>query len=268
MRWLIPMAGILLALEPIAAQAAEAPRLFHITCPGRWPGVERRGTRLSYAHLWFDAQIPFGPWDVTIDPPNLDTTVLIDCAYGKGGPNKWPDTSPLRITVAVPGHVQRCSDPVNSGNDTRGCTTAPEADGTIGPVKLYIAEPITLATTLLGFGLRHTRDEVLATAASAGFACGEDRTATEVEAPQTCTRGADRVTVHFKNGRSAKVRQFGPSDTAEWSQLYQGIVVRFGLLRTYGDAPEPAEIWQQPGSAAAIAVWPGALTLSDTEAAK
>ena len=264
------MAAALLSSPPVSAAVVAAPAPYRIGCPETWPGPEQRGARLSYAFPWFDHVFVFGPWDVTIDPPSLDTTILLDCAYGHPEPKTrfhGPQESPLRITVAVPGHVRRC------GGDTVGrnvvkCETVPEFDGTIGPVKLYIAERITLATTLLGFGLRRTRDEVLATAASAGFACGEDRTTTEVETPQTCTRGADRVTVHFKNGRSAKVSQFGPSDTAEWSQLYQGIVFRFGLLRKYGDAPKPAEIWQQPGSPAAIAVWPGALILSDTEAAK
>ena len=72
-----------------------------------------------------------------------------------------------------------------------------------------------------------------------------------------CTRGQDHVAVTFKNGRSAKIQQFGPSDRAEREQFYQRIVFRFGL-----------EIWQQPGSPAVIAIRPGALILSDTEAAK
>lgn len=144
------------------------------------------------------------------------------------------------------------------------CETAPEADGTIGPVRLYIAEPITLATTLLDFGLRRPRDEVLAIATKAGFACSEDG----AEAPLTCTRGSDRVAVTFKNGRSAKVQQFGPTDKAEREHFYQRIVFRFGLLRTYDDDPEPPEIWQQHGSPARITAWSWGIVLTDMDAAK
>ena len=127
----------------------------------------------------------------------------------------------------------------------------------------------TAASTAIRRGpdRRWPRDEVLATASAAGFTCGEEK-GDDAEAALRCTRGPDRVTVHFKTGRSAKIQRFGPEDKAERDQFYQRIVFRFGLLRTYDDGPEPPEVWRQPGSPARITAWSGAIILTDTEAAR
>ena len=262
---LTAVALTLLAPPPLAA--AEAPKTLRITCPETWPGPESRGARLSWSTAYFDTDSEFGPDDSDIAPP-YDTSTLLDCAYGNV-PHIHAH-SPLRITVAVPGHARRCRPGWQIADMPVWCDTVPDADGTIGPIRLYVAERITLATSLLGFGLRQDRDEIAATASKAGFACteapvGGDRTIFH------CGRDGQQVAVHLRQGRSTKVEVSEPSPRPGQAHLADQIILRIGLRSIMGDEQEGlVSTWQEPGSPARITIQrPGEgsiITLSDTSA--
>ncbi len=210
---------------------------------------------LTYASPWYDARSSFGPDDVDVVPsyaPNrVDSTILLDCGYGYP-PGKKSRTdayySPFRITVAVPGHALRC---IWDHYPVIGCDTAPEADGTIGAAKQYKAERINLSTTLLGFGLRSSRDDVQAVAATSRFVCSET-TPKNDKVILSCTRDQDRIDVHLQGGRSVEVVQFGPDDKPERARYYDQIVFRFGLQRELSTSNGVHEVWQEQGSLARI----------------
>lgn len=253
----------LLGCLPLAA--ADAPTTLHVTCPDTWPGPERPGILLSYSSAYFDTSSAFGPDDSVVSPP-YDTSALLDCAYGNV-PHIHAD-SPLRITVAVPGHVHQCRSGRQINDTPVWCDTRPEADGTLGPVRLYLAERVTIATTLMGFSLRSDRKDIATVASSAGFTCTEEAVGNERETFY-CVRNGQQVAIHMRQGRSIELEVVGPADELDQARFYDDAVLRFGLRREYEhNGREVTEIWQEPGSPARFTVtWPAdhiAVTLRDT----
>jgi hypothetical protein len=162
------------------------------------------------------------------------------------------------MTVLVPGRARRCDNPPH-GPLSSWCDTTPEADGTIGPIRIYIAERPTLATTLLGFGLRQGRGNIRSVADAGGFTCTEDSDLWH------CTSEHDRIDILFKNGRSVAVRRLLPRDQPGQGGAYDRTIYRFGLRRQFDFN---SEIWQEPTSPARITFVrdkdPMVLTLEDT----
>ena len=177
----------------------------------------------------------------SIIPPDYERSTLIDCAYGGAAPgSRFRDGEPsdLRMTVLVPGRARRCGSTPHTFSTW--CDTEPEADGTIGPIRIYIAERPTLATTLMGFGLRQGMDEIHRAATVGGFSCSN-----ESGTLLHCQSGHDRIDVVLKDGRSVAIRWLLPRDKPGHGGEYDRTVYRFGLNRDLGHS---AEIWQEPKS--------------------
>ena len=96
--------------------------------------------------------------------------------------------------------------PARRGSNLRWCDTALEEDGSIGPIRIYVAEPVTLKTRLRGFALRRDRDGILAAAADNDFHC-----TAESGDSLACTGRQGMVSIHFFNGLSFKIVQIWPS---------------------------------------------------------
>ncbi len=241
---------------------AETPQgLLRVSCPAIWPGPEHQGEKLTWANNWIYGG-ENGP-DAPLVPPEYDTQVELDCAYGYLGSKagyRGGFSSPLRLTVAVPGHAKRCDGPLE-GHNPRWCDTAPEADGTIGPILIYVAQRVTLDTTFLGFSLRQDKARISSFVETAGFHCAE--TAADV---LECTRNEDRVAVHFVGGRSFKIEMFLPKTVDSWTYATH----RFGLHMDFVGSKTEGQRWLTPGQPAVVSrsnVDLRLLTLLDTEAA-
>jgi hypothetical protein len=186
----------------------------------------------------------FGELDAVI-PPRYERTTVLDCAYGEAAPGsrfRGGTLSALRMTVLVPGHARRCDGPTG-GPRSSWCDTAPEADGTIGPIRIYIAERPTLATTLLGFGLRQSKGDVRTVAEAGGFTCAEESDTWH------CTGAHDRIDIRFEDGRSVSVRWLLPRDKPGEGGTYDRTIYRFGLERGEAfDIPGEPDLWQEPKS--------------------
>jgi len=230
--------GGLIAAAVIPANAAEA--LFRITCPDRWPGPDHRGIALSFSERWFDSQTVFGP-DGSIVPPPNERSALLDCAYGeaaRGSRLHGGVFSDLRMTVQVPGRARRCDNPPH-GPRSSWCDTAPDKDGTIGPIRIYIAERPSLATSLLGFRLRQSAGDIRSVADAGGFTCIDDSDIWH------CISEHDRIDILFKGDRSVAVRWLLPRDKPGEGGAYDRTVYRFGLRRQFDFN---FETWQEPKS--------------------
>ena len=225
------MAIALMLLPPPPLAATEVSKTLRITCPEKWPGPARQGARLSWSTAYFDTDSELGPDDSDIPPP-YQTSTLLDCAYGTA-PHIHED-SPLRITVAVPGHARRCRPGWQMTDTPVWCDTVPDADGSIGPIRLYVAERVTLATSLLGFRLRQGRDEIAAAASNAGFACTDEVIGGD-RAIVHCVREGQQAAIRLRQGRSTKVQLSEPAPKPGQAPLADQVILRIGLRRTMGD---------------------------------
>ncbi len=234
--------GAVIACGGSPANAAEA--LLRITCPDQWPGPDHRGVRLSYSTAWYDSRAMFGEWEHLV-PPDDERSALLDCAYGGAAPGsrfRGGAFSDLRMTVQIPGRARRCTGGV-AGPPSSWCDTAPEADGTIGPIRIHLAQRPTLATTLLGFGLRRSVDEILAAAAAGGFTCSQE------SGTLHCASAHDRIDAVVRDGHSVAVRWLLPRDKSGQGGAYDRTVFRFGLNRGRAfDVPGEPDLWQEPKS--------------------
>jgi len=231
-------AGILIALSGLGAADDGPGGRLRVECPASWPGPDRQGTNLSYAGVWINGTSLQGP-DI---PDELEPgEVELDCAYGRGG-----ELSPLHITVVVPGADVRCHEP--KGRDLGfWCNASATAGAT---ARRYVAEPVTPATRLLGFGLGQRAADIAAR--GDGFACEGGP-----EGPIVCRRGADEITVRFADGRASAMEWRRGSDEA-FSDVYHALLLRFGLFRDQHIPPAHMETWQTPGQPVALDVeWYG-----------
>jgi hypothetical protein len=228
--------------------------IYDIACPDEWPGERDHGVRLSSSERWFDGRTMFKPSDIVVSFAR-DKSILLDCAYGAA-------ESGLRLTVQIPGFARTCGKP-SPGHRSSWCTTQPEAGGTIGPIRIYIAERPDLETSLMGFRLRMAPNQIRAVAKDSGFACAE--------ASETlrCTRESDRINIVFQDGRSVAIHWLQPHDQPGDGGRYDQVITRFGLHRaTAADTPGRPDLWQQPNSPVRVTFAgdtdPMVLTLEDT----
>ena len=219
--------AILVALFPIFPLASENTGTFRLGCPPVWPGMPSE--KLSYANEWVDLEYEIGPGR---NIQNSEGEVELDCAYGKEAGQSF-----RRITVVLPKEPLRCAGP-RDGKIMRYCEFTMSPEGGIGPVSWYIAEPITLSTRLLGFGLRMTTDQISAQASSSGFSCAREDNGENM----LCKRAIDLVSMTFKQGKTSEINWTHNIDKSSKGEFYRSVILRFGLERDYKDWPE-TEAW-------------------------
>lgn len=260
------MLGAVAAFAGMPAHAASG--YFDITCPDHWPGAADKGARLSYSRPWLNTRTMLEADDYSI-PYTGEGSVLLDCAYGAAPPGsrqRGGAFSDLRLTIQVPGLPQRCGQPSGTSRSS-WCTAESAYDGTIGPIRIHIAQRPTLDTTLLGFGLRLGEDRLRAIAAHGGFTC------TEAPGLLHCAKATDRIDVVIKDGQSVAVHWLMPEDQPGSGGAYDRVVYRFGLRRsTADDSPGRPDVWQEPNSPVRVTFLGGGnpmvLTLEDIAALK
>lgn len=219
--------------------------LYRVRCPAFWPGSGKDALKLTYSRAHYRVGIPFGPDDTDVQEMSQHS-ILLDCAYGalplKGA--AWDyntESSPWRLTITIPGRARKCGFGDITPYRDMWCDTAREADGTIGPIQMHIAEIPSLSTTLLGFGLRQSMDAIRATAAASGFSCADDGTNAEA---LHCRHNADSVDVEFLNGRSRAVHRFLTRDSNEQAGNLDRTFLRFGLNYKHNGSDYETDIWQ------------------------
>jgi len=231
------MAGVVIAFS-LSAHASEwQSGRIEVRCPATWPGPSQRGEKLSYAEAWTGESSFMGP---EVDETPADGGIFLDCAYGS-----QKEASPNHLTIIVPGRTILCHD-TKGGLMVRWCDTAPEADGTIGPILTYIAEPVTPSTRLAGFWLGMTVGQ--ASARGDGFECareGEDHLA--------CRRSTDTMTLALRGDQVVSMKWRITGSDADRQAAYHAFVLRFG---TYYDwQPEfHQDIWYTPGQPVELGV--------------
>ena len=158
---------------------------------------------------------------------------MLDCAYGPKGV-----FGPHHITVVIPGRDILCHE-TKGRRVERWCDTAREVDGTIGPIQMYIAEPVTPATRLAGFRLGQSADEILA--GGNGLSCGQ-----EAADRLVCRRGPEVVTLSLAEGQVMRMEWRHTGTLTERYAAYHAFVLRFGL---YGDCwvHLDRDTWRTPG---------------------
>lgn len=139
-----------------------------VGCPLYWPESIMPRAAAKKAEVWMYAVSNLHPTDDNSYPVEMTKPngISIDCQYTNG----------RRLTVAVPGITRYCEAEYVPGGEHLSpkaegavCLTRPAADGTMGPIRIYIVEPVTLAIRIDGLGLRMSRAEILAVAEARGF---------------------------------------------------------------------------------------------------
>jgi len=236
---LLLLAGLIGALSSSCRAAETAAERITIQCPATWPGPEHRGEKLSYANAWTGDTSYMGP---EVDDGPAPGEVMLDCAYGpKGG------IEPRHITVVIPGRDILCHE-TKGRQMVRWCDTAREADGSLGPIQMYIAEPVTPASRFAGFHLGQSVDEILA--GGNGFSCGQ-----EAADRLVCRRGPELVTLLLAEGHAARMEWRHTGTQAERYTTYHAFILRFGLSSDSLAHQDPAdagtwntsETWRTPG---------------------
>jgi len=216
--------------EVSAAEPRRAP-LALITCPETWPGLDAPGLPVTHALPTSDFQVGGFPddgygYDWIGKGPG---EVQMDCGYGSDG---YKTTR--RITVLVPGYPTRCEWHRKAGAKgtlVLGCQTAPGPDGFLGEVRWRMAEQVSLVTTLQGFGLRRTPEEIRATADGRGYAVA----AASAEGPPRVfhlTRDGERLEVTFTDGLSSLVIWLAPDGAPASKAFFDQAKLRFGITST------------------------------------
>ncbi|WP_155801835.1 hypothetical protein [Magnetospirillum molischianum] len=207
---------------------------YRVECPAFWYGPNGLTKPLTYALEWL------GPFEA-ISAPDFDISrapfggLLIDCAYGDKD-----NLSPFRITVQVPGKARVCFSKGHGAKpgQTKGfvCLTKVDDGGFLGPVKMFVAEPVSRRTRLSGFGLRTSKADVFAVAERDGWSIlgqsDEDLSLTREGRDIRILMGAD--------GLTREIIEIISDDPTLRSALCDGVVTRFGLRRRW---PQGDDVW-------------------------
>lgn len=262
--WHAVMALATVLAIPIAANAGEpASTHFTIACPAVWPGSDAPGAQLHWGDVWTDYEGQLEPAGGGALPPGLSKVVQMDCAYSKY------KAYPRHITINVPGHVSMCRIKAHGEKaEALTCETQPDADGTMGPVVMQIAEPVTLATQLNGFRLRQTPEAIRKQADASGYMAAGDGHLLRLSHDQ------ERVEVTFSKatGLSRLVAIIVPQNRA--TGIAPPVIMRFGvfgsLVFTDSSLGWSDRQWTTPGQPAIVRYHPfdnaptGTLSLIDT----
>jgi hypothetical protein len=230
--------GALASLTPAGSANAldtkTGPDEYRVDCPAVWAGPDGKTESWSYGQEWIEESELVGA-------PNFDVSraksggVSIDCAYGEEG-----HRSPYRLTVVVPGKVRGCfsnkSTPKAKVYDGFSCLTKADYSGAIGPVMVYVAEQVSIQTRLSGFALRRSKQEVLRTAAVAGWVVRQQN-----ESELALIRQGQEIRISFgADELSREVTVPMPDVPEQHEVMYSEVVRRFGLWRGW---PSGKDIW-------------------------
>lgn len=171
-------------------------------------------------------------------PLGFSRDIEMDCRYDDG------KMEPRRhLTIALPGRPSACRCERPAGQLSLSCETSTDADGTIGPVRMQIAEPISLATQLAGFHLRMDAETIRNQASAEGFAVEEDSLRLHL------TKGGETIDIALsKTTRLSRlVTKWISQD--HW-ETNPDVVMRFGVyreLRFTTTPPDQWDRWNNPG---------------------
>ncbi|MBI4968936.1 MAG: hypothetical protein HZC25_12540 [Rhodospirillales bacterium] len=230
--WLIGAGGLLLVMGLVGeAQALSSQeRVYRISCPLRWPDSEAPNAALQTANVYvtYNAmRMPSDAGEFEFDPLSLEP-VQMDCQYA----------GHRQVTILVPGRVQRCYPDLEPGRVNRTtvhlvCLTRPDLDGTMRPVVMQSAEPISHDTTIFGFGLRMSQETVDRHARQIGFQLQNPSDGSFPERRRTAVfeRGRDRLEIRFSSssGLVREVLWFAPQESANADRFMIDAILRFGL---------------------------------------
>ena len=207
---------------------------YRVECPAFWYGPNGRTEPFTYGLEWLSTSETVGPPHCDISRADRDQ-LLMDCAYGKDGFH-----SSYRITVQVPGKARVC---FSTGRGAKAdeskaysCLTKADDGGFLGPVKMFVAEPVSRRTRLSGFGLRTSKADVVAVVERDGWSIlgqsDEDLSLTREGRGIRIVMGAE--------GLTREIIEIIPDDPILRSALYDDVVKRFGLRRRW---PQGDDVW-------------------------